>query len=239
VSLLGTDLKMTDWYSRAADGLRWVYDRRIEAPSILDPDIDFPGGRDFVSRWQELREEALEISRIPDRIPRFHDIMRQQTEISANDGRDWRMYVMKAYGTEVKENLARCPVLASLLSKHPEVVSATYSFLAPGKHIPLHRGPFRGVLRFHLGLSMPRNETGDLGATLWIDGDPHRLADGDWLLWDDTYPHEVLNATNCVRVALLLDVWRRHVPADLAALSWLLINTVGLVAWFRPKSFAG
>jgi aspartate beta-hydroxylase len=165
--------------------------------------------------------------------------MRQQTEISANDGRAWRMFVMKAYGSQVRQNLSRCPILASLLDDHPEVVSATFSYLAPGKHIPVHRGPFRGVLRFHVGLSMPRDGKGELGATLWIDGVPHRLADGETLLWDDTYPHEVLNAAEKVRVALLLDVWRPGMPADMAALSSLLLATVGTMARIRPEAFAG
>jgi aspartate beta-hydroxylase len=230
---------MTSWYMRVGDGLRWIYDRRIEAPAVLNSETSFPGGADFVSRWQDLRNEALTVATAMDRIPRFHEIMRQQADISANDGRDWRMHVMKVYGAEVRANLERSPVMASLLSDHPEVVSATYSFLAPGKHIPLHRGPFRGILRFLLALSMPRNTDGDLGATLWVDGAPYRLADGESLLWDDTYPHEVLNATDGVRVALLLDVRRPGMPADMALLSSLLIETVGTIARLRPEAFAG
>src|SRR5579871_564050 len=187
---------MASWYDVAGDGLRWLYDRRIEAPAVLNTADVFPGGSAFVAEWQGLRDEALAVAGMMDRIPLFHEIMREQAEISANDGRDWRMYVMKAYGTAVGSNLARCPKLAALLNEHPEVLSATFSYLAPGKHVPLHRGPFRGVLRFHLGLSMPRDGKGELGAILWIDGVPHRLDDGDCLLWDDTYPHEVLNATD-------------------------------------------
>jgi aspartate beta-hydroxylase len=165
--------------------------------------------------------------------------MKQQEEISANDGRDWRTFVAKAYGANIPRNLSRCPALARLLARHSEVVSATFSYLAPGKHIPLHRGPFRGVLRFHLGLCMPRDDKGNLGATLWIDGVPHRLANGDCLLWDDTYPHEVLNATNDLRVALLLDVLRPDMPADMAILSSLVISTIGTIARFKPDVFAG
>ena len=33
----------------------------------------------------------------------------------------------------------------------------------------------------------------------------HRLADGESLLWDDTFPHEVWNRSEEVRIALLLD----------------------------------
>jgi aspartate beta-hydroxylase len=118
------------------------------------------------------------------------------------------------------------------------VLSASYSFIAPGKHIPPHRGPFRGVLRFHLGLSMPRGSDGELGAILWVDGEPHRLADGGSLLWDDTFTHEVLNATNDVRIALLLDVWRPEMPADMVALSSLIVAAARLAAYVNTASFS-
>jgi aspartate beta-hydroxylase len=230
---------MGSWYSAAGDGLRWLYDRRIDTPPVLNAAEVFPGGADFAAAWEGLRDEALAVAGMFDQIPKFHEIMREQTAISANDGRDWRMFVMKAYGADVRPNLARCPLLATLLGDHPEALSATFSYLAPGKHVPLHRGPFRGVLRFHVGLSMPRDDGGELGATLWIDGVPHRLADGETLLWDDTYPHEVLNATDKVRIALLLDVWRPGMPADMAALSSLLVGTVGAIARVRPHVFSG
>ena len=75
-------------------------------------------------------------------MPRFHEIMREQTAISANDGRDWRMFILKAYGTEFPHNMAVCPNLAAAVAASPEVLSASLSFLAPRKHIPVHRGHF-------------------------------------------------------------------------------------------------
>jgi len=230
---------MDSWYSLAGDGLRWLYDRRISAPPILNAAAKFPASAEFVAAWEGLRDEALSVAERLHEVPRFHEVMKQQEEISANDGRDWRTFVIKAYGANIARNLSRCPVLAELLERHPEVVSATFSYLAPGKHIPLHRGPFRGVLRFHLGLSMPRDDKGDLGATLWINGVPYLLANGDCLLWDDTYPHEVLNATNDVRIALLLDVLRPGMPSDMKLLSSLVISAIGTMARFKPGAFAG
>ena len=81
------------------------------------------------------------------RVPRFYEIMPEQTSISANDMRDWRMFILKAYGAEFPRNMAVCPTLAALVTASRHVLSASISFLAPGKHIPEHRGPFRGVLR--------------------------------------------------------------------------------------------
>jgi aspartate beta-hydroxylase len=165
--------------------------------------------------------------------------MPEQAEISANDGIDWRMYTLKAYQRAVPEHVACCPITAGIVAKCPNVLSASFSFLAPGKHIPVHRGPFRGVVRFHMGLSMPRKANGELGAVLWVDGVPHYLADGDTLLWDDTYPHEVLNATDDVRIALLLDVWREGMPADMRALSNMIVGLVRTAMFFRGAPFTG
>ncbi|HWC62661.1 MAG TPA: aspartyl/asparaginyl beta-hydroxylase domain-containing protein [Rhizomicrobium sp.] len=226
---------MDSWYTVAGDSLRWLYDRRIHTPATLDAAHYFPGASDFAVRWRELRAEAFAVRL--EQVPRFHEVMRQQTAISANDGRDWRTFVVKAYGTEVPQNIAHCPVLAALLAKHPDVLSATFSYLAPGKHIPLHRGPFRGILRLHLGLSMPLADDGRPGAVLWIDGKPHRLGDGETLLWDDTFPHEVLNATAQMRIALLLDVRRPFMPADMALLSCLVVKTMGSIARIHPQAF--
>ena len=59
------------------------------------------------------------------------------------------MFILKAYGAEFPRNMAVCPTLAALVTASPDVLSASISFLAPGKHLPVHRGPFRGVLRFY------------------------------------------------------------------------------------------
>jgi aspartate beta-hydroxylase len=146
---------------------------------------------------------------------------------------------MKAYGVPVEENLQRSPTIAALLEQAPEVVSASFSFLAPGKHIPEHRGPFRAILRFHLMLVMPYDDSGKPACTMNIDGVPYLLGDGESLLWDDTYRHEVWNRSDQVRIALLLDVWRRDMPADVALLSQTILLATKAVIHVRGISNGG
>jgi aspartate beta-hydroxylase len=215
-------------YDRTASFIRQIYDRRISTPAVLDLDSNFPDWARFADNWEAIRDEALLVGQRLAQVPRFHEIMREQTDISANDGRDWRMFILKAYGVDVPRNRARCATLSALLDECDDVVSCALSFLAPGKHIPRHRGPFRGVLRFHLGLAMPRAADSSLGTLLDVDGEEHRLDDGDCLLWDDTYPHEVWNRTDEVRIALLLDVWRSDMPLDMRMLSHLVAAAVRL-----------
>ena len=206
-------------YDRAADVVRAIYDARIDTPAILDPAQYFPNARRFVDAWTAIRREALQVAENLPRIPRFHDIMPAQADISANDGRDWRLYIMRAYGVSFPDKLAPCPTVAGILEDVPEAVSCSFSFIAPGKHVPRHRGPFRGILRFHLMLSMPQDEDGKPACELYVDDVPRRLGDGDSLLWDDTFPHELKNRSDKVRIALLLDVWRPQMPADMRFLS--------------------
>ena len=226
-------------YDHARDVVRSVYDARIHTPAVLDTDRFFPNAPMFAAKWQDIRDEALAVQQNLASVPRFHDIMREQADISANDGRDWRMFIMRAYGRDVPENRGRCPVVSALLDQSPDVVSAVFSFLAPRKHVPKHRGPFRGILRFHLMLTMPRAADGDIAALLEIDGVPHRLEDGECLLWDDTYPHEVRNNSDEVRAALLLDVWRPEMPYDMELLSRAISGMVQVGMRFRGVSYSG
>ena len=220
-------------YDHAVGALRAIYDRRIDTPATLDPLHYFPNAGRFTAAYPDIRREALAIAGRIDEVPRFHEVMPQQEDISANDGRDWRMFIMQAYGVPVAPNLAHAPTVAALLDQTPEAVSAVFSFLAPGKHIPAHRGPFRAILRFHLMLSMPNDANGVPACELNIDGVPYRLADGDSLLWDDTFTHEVWNRSDQVRIALLLDVWRKDMPTDMALLSRLFLG--GIQLWLKTK----
>jgi aspartate beta-hydroxylase len=226
-------------YDRLTGLVRRVFDARISGPSVLDTQKSFPNASRFTGSFAGIRAEAFAILNFVEKVPRFHDIMPEQADISANDGRDWRMFILKAYGIGVPENLSRCPITAGILAGTPEVLSAAISFLAPRKHIPPHRGPFRGIMRFHLILKMPLDAEGRPAAVLTIDGRPHRLAEGEQLLWDDTYTHEVLNDSEEVRVALLLDVKRPEMPLDMRLLSAGIVGIVRAGMHIRGVSYTG
>ena len=215
--------RLYDW---AGDMVRALYDRRISGAAVLDLDHDFPAGTEFLAAWQVIRDEASTVASRLHEVPRFHEIMPEQADISANDGRDWRMYILKAYGIEQKPNMAACPQLAALVRTTPAVLSASFSFLGPRKHIPPHRGPFRGIIRFYMMLTMPRGPSSAPAAVLRVADTEYRLEEGEFLLWDDTFEHEAWNESDEVRIVLSLDVWRPHMPADMRLLSAVLIGLV-------------
>ncbi|CAI1865295.1 aspartyl/asparaginyl beta-hydroxylase domain-containing protein [Serratia liquefaciens] len=219
---------MSAIYDWSVLALRRIYDRRISSSPVLDSNRLFPDAQRFTAHWQQIREEALTVAQDLRNIPRFHEIMSEQASISANDARDWRMFIMQAYGQPIARNLARCPQLAQLIASSPDVLSASLSFLAPGKQVPAHRGPFRGILRGYLVLSMPKRADGEPAAVLKVNGREYRLNEGEFMLWDDTFEHEVWNDSDQVRTVLLLDIRRRDLPRGLRILSSGIIALVRL-----------
>ena len=93
---------MKSLYENAGNVVRRIYDLRIKGPPVLDTATHFPSAQLFSGAWQSISDEALAVAVAQQmhRVPRFHEIMREQTAISANDGRDRRMFILKAYGNE-------------------------------------------------------------------------------------------------------------------------------------------
>ena len=197
---------------------------KLTSPAILEEQQYFPQAITFRNHWQQLRDEALVVATRINQIPRFHEIMAEQASISANDNKDWRMYILRAYGVDVEDHQKQCPALTSLISGNPNILSATFSFMAPGKVVPTHTGPFRGITRYFLALDIPEDEQGKPLAHITIDNETFYLHSGDDLLWDDTYPHSVNNDSSRYRTVLLMDVLRTDLPKDLYILTKIIIK---------------
>ena len=104
-----------------------------------------------------------------DALPNFQDISTDQATITDDDR--WKTYFLYGFGFRSDANCARCPETARLVAAVPGMQTAMFSILAPGKHIPEHNGPYKGVIRYHLGIKVPR----DADAL----PDPHRRHDHD------------------------------------------------------------
>ena len=218
-----------------------VYNAFVKTPSVLETKEFFPGAEKFTTNWEQLRAEALALTSEIGNVPRFHELMPEQYQLSAHGEKEWRMFVVRAYDLDISENMAKCPALAALVKANPSIKSASLSFLAPGKQVPTHTGPFRGITRFYMGLEVPVKESGEPGVTLTIDKQPYQLGNGDALLWDDTYPHSVQNDTDQWRIALLLDVYRAHMPGPLRAFTNAIIGLARIsIKWRKifPAEFA-
>jgi beta-hydroxylase len=173
---------------------------------------DFPFVETIESRWESIRKELDALLVDMNEIPPFEAIQKEQ-RILTTDKR-WRTFVLLGYGENVEENQRLCPQTTGLLSEIPGLTSAMFSIFQPGKRIPPHRGPFKGVLRYHLGLRVPKDPT---KAAIRVNGEVRHWHEGKSLIFDDTYVHEAWNESDETRVVLFVD-FIRSLPFPL---SWL------------------
>lgn len=96
------------------------------------------------------------------------------------------------------------PVTRSVVARIPDLDSAHFSILPPGTHVPAHRGVSKGLLTCHLGLVVPRD--GDV--RMRVEDRTLRWAEGEALVFDDTYDHELWNDAAGNRVLLSVRVRR-------------------------------
>ncbi|MFA6114782.1 MAG: aspartyl/asparaginyl beta-hydroxylase domain-containing protein [Sphingomonas sp.] len=187
--------------------LRGLFDRLIASSSLVsnDPVLDV---RDFAwtallrEHWQDIREEAISVALQGDASPSLATISPDHRAIAAVNM--WRSFFLWGYSYPIEDNLAECPKTAAIVARIPELNSAFFSILAPGTHIPAHRGVTKGLITCHLGLIVPRD--GDV--RMRVDDRVVRWAEGETLVFDDTYDHEVWNDTAGTRVVLLIQFER-------------------------------
>ena len=152
---------------------------------------------------QAVRAELIPLMPHLDQIPTFHEISPDQARISKGD--HWKTFVLVAFGQTIADNAALCPETMQLLNRIDALENAWFSILAPGYHIPPHRGPTRALVRCHLGLLIPEPAE---QCWLRVDSERRHWQEGACLLFDDTYEHEVQNNTGGYRTVLFLDVRR-------------------------------
>jgi aspartyl/asparaginyl beta-hydroxylase (cupin superfamily) len=176
----------------------------------------FPWVAALESNWLAIRDELNDLLRRPQEIPNFQDISKDQEILT--EGEQWKTFFFYAYGHHAERNCARCPQTTRLLARIPGMKTAMFSILAPGKHIPEHRGPYNGVLRYHLGLIVPEPEM----CRIRVGNDTRIWYEGKSLIFDDSHLHEVWNDSNSHRTVLFVD-FLRPLPFPLSILNRVMI----------------
>jgi aspartyl/asparaginyl beta-hydroxylase (cupin superfamily) len=203
----------------------WTLERLIAHASLVgNPPLFDPDRFDWVhpleANWHVIRHELEAVLEQPEAIPNFQDISTDQAVLTTDDR--WKTYFLYGMGYKAVRNCARCPETTRLIEQVPGMTTAFFSILAPHKHIPAHRGLYKGFLRCHLGLVVPAPRE---ACRLRVAEQVVHWEEGKSIVFDDTYEHEVWNETDGVRVVLFLDVVRPlRFPVDL--LNGLLIAGV-------------
>jgi len=201
---------------------------------VLDPTTFAFTGK-LEGNWQAIRDEAKVILQHRDSIPSFDQVSPDQQRISK--GGSWRTFFLFGFGERLQKNCTKAPATADLLEQIPGLQTAWFSILAPGYHIPAHRGVTKGILTCHLGLIIPEQRE---QCRLRVEDQMLHWQQGKTLMFCDGYDHEVWNDTDEERTVLLIQFDRpMRWPGRLAAKAF--IKLLKLTAFYKEpkKNMAG
>ena len=153
----------------------------------------------LTNNWKVFRDEALSTYNSYDSITEdyfFKNLVDNKS--------DWTKLYIKWYSDIDPIARQKCPNSCKLIESLPDVKIAMFSVLAPGAYIKPHRGPYKGCVRYHLGLATPNSDE----CYISVDNIKYSWRDGEGIIIDDTYTHWVRNNTNQPRIILFCDIVR-------------------------------
>lgn len=151
--------------------------------------------------WEIFRDEALALARMQQiKADQAH------TDIGFNSffKYGWKRFYLKWYDAQHPSAETLCPRSVALLRSIPSVKAAMFAELPAGGKLNLHRDPYAGSIRYHLGLVTPNDDA----CYIEVDGQRHSWRDGQGVVFDETYLHEAHNRTSQNRIILFCDIER-------------------------------
>jgi beta-hydroxylase len=200
---------------------RFIGRRSLVGDATFFPVERFPWIQHVEENWTVIREELERVLDDHAGLANFQDISKDQIEITDDDR--WKTFFLYGYGFKAKLGVEMCPRTAALMEQIPGMKTAMFSILSPRKHILDHRGPYKGVLRYHLGLIVPSDAE---ACRIRVGDDIRHWQEGKSLVFDDTFNHEVWNDTDETRVVLFVDVLR-PLPFPESLINRLIVAAIG------------
>jgi ornithine lipid ester-linked acyl 2-hydroxylase len=200
---------------------RFIGRRSLVGDATFFPLERFPWVKHVEQNWTVIREELERVLDDHAELANFQEISKDQIEITDDDR--WKTFFLYGYGFKAKLGVEMCPRTAALMEQIPGMKTAMFSILSPRKHILDHRGPYKGVLRYHLGLVVPTDAE---ACRIRVGEDIRHWQEGASMIFDDTFNHEVWNDTDETRVVLFVDVLR-PLPFPESLINRLIVGAIG------------
>lgn len=152
--------------------------------------------------WMIFRDEYLSVQKHVT-LQNVKDFYKVEYDLKPDE--NWKSFPLLLFNYRFVENSEQCPKTFEIIREIPGCTSAMFSVLGPGKHIPPHRGIYKGLYRVLLGLMV--SDSGK--CWIKINGKEVPFREGKCIVFDETAEHEVFNGTDEPRVVLYLDIYRR------------------------------
>jgi beta-hydroxylase len=171
------------------------------APTPYLPARDFRELHVLENHWQTIRTEALTLLALQKiRAAEKND----DAGFNSFFKTGWKRFYLKWYDASHPSAARFCPHTVALLRDIPSVKAAMFAELPPGAKLNMHRDPFAGSLRYHLGLVTPNSDR----CFIEVDGQRYSWRDGESVVFDETYIHWAHNGSDSNRIILFCDIER-------------------------------
>ncbi|XP_058837946.1 uncharacterized protein LOC131693817 isoform X2 [Topomyia yanbarensis] len=150
------------------------------------------------SQWTAIRDEGLKLLNAA-------GTFKDEVENLRESG-DWKQFELFLRGYRIDKNCAKAPLTCKLVEQFAAARTCKrgqvkFSVMQPGTHVWPHCGPTNCRIRAHLGLKVPD------GVTIRVADEIRSWENGKWLIFDDSYEHEVWHNGTGTRLVLIVDFW--------------------------------
>ena len=173
-------------------------------PVFHDIDQTLPELRSLELAFPRIRTEADNLLQWRIAMPRYHEVHPPAWRISNSTRGSWSVFLLDLLGYHSKRNQGLCPQTSTALQRIPGRLQSFFSILDPGKSVPIHGSPYLGYLRYHLGVNIPKDDP----PLLRVRGREYVWKEGEGMIFDGTWPHEVVNRSRSPQVMLIVDILR-------------------------------
>lgn len=148
--------------------------------------------------WQIIRNEGLALLN-------KDGYFKNEAE-NLRDFGEWKQLELYSRGVKMKENCKKCPITCKIIESLSDARDcrrgqAKFSVMHPGTHVWPHCGPTNCRLRIHLGLKVPPK------TFIRVVNETRSWKEGQILIFDDSFEHEVWHNGTQMRMVLIVDVW--------------------------------
>ena len=169
------------------------------------------------NNWTVIRDEYIDyITNHKQDVRRSRDLIPMNAEIDTGDT-PWEHIILRVFNNDTVL-ITHFPKTYNLI--RDDCTFAMFSILPPNKKLAPHYGPYNGILRYHLGLIVPKDKN---NCFIMINNNKYIWGEGDDILFDDTLLHSVENNTNDTRVVLFLDVRRTFNDPIISILNQMIL----------------
>ena len=171
---------------------------KVPTTHYIEPSY-FPELKVIEDNWEVIRDEALAL------YEKGHIAAKDDLPGSSfyKDNR-WTSFYLKNFNNDIPSAKELAPKTMALIEQVPTMSMAVFACLNPGKKINNHCDPFAFTLRYSLGLITPNSDQ----SGLIVNGDDYKWADGESILFDETFMHSAYNDSDKPRIILMTDIDR-------------------------------